>query len=288
MTRTPCEPVLSMTRPAINLESLEQLIAAPGPRQLAEVALQAFREVVPGEHFSAILFNLKTLKVADYFLDQGWLAANTPFWQAAQQRLADHPLAERFLSLRQSMALVRSRVVLDSDWQKTWLYNEMERPLGVEDLATVCQITSPDEVLVLTCGRSGKFSDRDLAPVHSFQRVLNAVIPSCLGVAKANAPSPGPAASLSPATPLTAREGEVLHWLRQFKRNAEIATILGVSLHTVRHHLEKIYAKLGVETRMAAAHTPGVWSAPGAKAGTGTPRKRHRTYVLYTGSAVRA
>ena len=256
MTRTPCEPVLSMTRPAINLESLEQLIAALGPRQLAEVALQAFREVVPGEHFSAILFNLKTLKVADYFLDQGWLAANTPFWQAAQQRLADHPLAERFLSLRQSMALVRSRVVLDSDWQKTWLYNEMERPLGVEDLATVCQITSPDEVLVLTCGRSGKFSDRDLAPVHSYQRILNALIPACPGVAPANALTPGLSRGVntpSPLSQLTARQGEILRWVREGKRDPEIGVILSISPRTVQHHLENVYRKLGVETRTAAA-----------------------------------
>ena len=253
MTQTPCQPVLSMTRPAINLESLEQLIAAPGPRQLAEVALQAFREVVPGEHFSAILFNLKTLKVADYFLDQGWLAANTPFWQAAQQRLADHPLAERFLSLRQSMALVRSRVVLDSDWQKTWLYNEMERPRAVADLATICQVTSSQQVLILTCGRSGRFFDRDLAPLHSYQRVLNAVVPSCAGVAKANVPVAGPPGSRSLAAPLTDREREILGWLRQAKSNGEISAILGISHHTVRHHLENIYCKLGVETRLAAA-----------------------------------
>jgi DNA-binding CsgD family transcriptional regulator len=247
----------TMTQPAIKLDLLEQIVVAPDLRQTAEAALMAFRGIVPGEHFSAMLFNAKLRLVEDYFLHQSWQAANTKFWPAAQQRLAEHPLAEKFLSQRQSTVFVRSRVVLDSVWRKTWLYNEVERPLDVEDLATVCQIASAEKVLVLTCGRSGKFSDRDLAPVHSFQRVLNAVIPSCPGVAKANAPSPGPAASLRPATPLTAREGEVLHWLRQFKRNAEIATILGVSLHTVRHHLEKIYAKLGVETRMAAAHTPG-------------------------------
>ena len=247
-----------MGQRAIKLDLLEQLIAVPAPRQLAEVALQAFRDVVPGDHFSAILFNVKTLEVADYFLDQGWLAANTPFWQVAQQSLVEHPLAQRFLSQRQSMTLVRSMVVLDAVWQETWLYNEVERPLGVEDLATVCQITSPDEVLVLTCGRSGRFSDRDLASVQSYQRILNALVPSCLGVAKASAPVSAPADSLSRATSLSAREREILHWLRQSKRNAEIAIILGISHHTVRHHLGKIYAKLGVETRMAAAFTPGV------------------------------
>ena len=52
---------------------------------------------------------------------------------------------------------------------------------------------------------------------------------------------------------LTSREREILYWLREGKRNSEIATILGISLHTVRHHLEKIYPKMGVETRTAAA-----------------------------------
>ena len=247
-----------MTQPAIELDLLEQFIVAPDLRQTAEAALLAFRGIVSGEHFSAMLFNAKLRLVEDYFLHQNWQAANTKFWPAAQQRLAEHPLAEKFLSQRQSTVFVRSQVVLDSVWQKTWLYNEVERPMGVEDLATVCQIASAEKVLILTCGRSGKFSDHDLAPVHSFQRVLNAVIPSCCSAAKANAPIPGPTAPLSPATRLTDREGEVLHWLRHSKRNAEIASILGVSLHTVRHHLEKIYAKLGVETRMAAARTPGV------------------------------
>jgi DNA-binding CsgD family transcriptional regulator len=51
---------------------------------------------------------------------------------------------------------------------------------------------------------------------------------------------------------LTKRELEVLHWLGEAKSNGEIAVILGISAHTVKHHLEKIYAKLGVENRHAA------------------------------------
>jgi len=248
-----------MGQRAIKLDLLEQLIAVPDPRQLAEVALQAFRDVVPGDHFSAILFNVKTRKVEDYFLNQGWLAANTPFWQAAQQSLVEHPLAQRFLAQRQSMTLVRSRVVLDAIWKNTWLYNEVERPLGVEDLASVCQITSPDEVLVLSCGRSGKFPDRDLAPVQSYQRVLNALVPACLAVAKANAPTPG--LSRGGNTPsrlsrLTAREDEILRWVREGKRDPEIGLLLSISSRTVHHHLENVYRKLGVETRTAAAFVP--------------------------------
>jgi DNA-binding CsgD family transcriptional regulator len=53
---------------------------------------------------------------------------------------------------------------------------------------------------------------------------------------------------------LTPRESEVLHWLGQGKSNGEIAQILGLKPATVGKHLERIYPKLGVENRTAAAH----------------------------------
>jgi len=52
---------------------------------------------------------------------------------------------------------------------------------------------------------------------------------------------------------LTPREGEVLFWLTQGKSNPEIAAILHIALATVNKHLERIYPKLGVENRTAAA-----------------------------------
>ncbi|HEX7213380.1 MAG TPA: helix-turn-helix transcriptional regulator [Methylomirabilota bacterium] len=52
---------------------------------------------------------------------------------------------------------------------------------------------------------------------------------------------------------LTQREGEVLTWVAQGKSNEEVARILDLSQRTVEKHLEKIYQKLGVENRTAAA-----------------------------------
>ncbi|MBC7548240.1 MAG: response regulator transcription factor [Polaromonas sp.] len=52
---------------------------------------------------------------------------------------------------------------------------------------------------------------------------------------------------------LTAREAEVLYWLVRGKVNRDIGDILGTSPATVKKHLERIYVKLGVETRTAAA-----------------------------------
>jgi DNA-binding response OmpR family regulator/DNA-binding CsgD family transcriptional regulator len=52
---------------------------------------------------------------------------------------------------------------------------------------------------------------------------------------------------------LTAREAEVLYWVVKGKINRDIADIVGASPATVKKHLERIFSKLGVETRTAAA-----------------------------------
>lgn len=60
--------------------------------------------------------------------------------------------------------------------------------------------------------------------------------------------------ALSHAFKLTAKEAEVLYWVVQGKTNRDIGDILGSSPATVKKHLEHVYAKLGVETRTAAAN----------------------------------
>jgi CheY-like chemotaxis protein/DNA-binding CsgD family transcriptional regulator len=52
---------------------------------------------------------------------------------------------------------------------------------------------------------------------------------------------------------LTLREAEVLYWVAKGKTNRDIGDILGSSPATVKKHCERVYVKLGVETRTAAA-----------------------------------
>lgn len=54
---------------------------------------------------------------------------------------------------------------------------------------------------------------------------------------------------------LTKREAEVLFWVAQDKNNSEIATLLKCRDGTVKKHLEHVYQKLNVQTRMAAVMT---------------------------------
>jgi len=52
---------------------------------------------------------------------------------------------------------------------------------------------------------------------------------------------------------LTRREAEVLLWVSYGKASSDISAVLDISPRTVQKHLERIYEKLGVETRSAAA-----------------------------------
>jgi DNA-binding NarL/FixJ family response regulator len=51
---------------------------------------------------------------------------------------------------------------------------------------------------------------------------------------------------------LTPRAAETLLWLAQGKTNSDTATILGITESTVKKHVQEIFEKLGVETRVAA------------------------------------
>jgi DNA-binding CsgD family transcriptional regulator len=51
---------------------------------------------------------------------------------------------------------------------------------------------------------------------------------------------------------LTKRESEVLFWVAKDKSLVEVAKLLGMSDRTVKKHLEHIYEKFGVQTRLSA------------------------------------
>ncbi|CAN5282399.1 response regulator [soil metagenome] len=59
--------------------------------------------------------------------------------------------------------------------------------------------------------------------------------------------------AMSLSLKLTAREAEVLYWVVKGQTNRDIGDIVGSSPATVKKHLERVYVKLGVETRTAAA-----------------------------------
>jgi DNA-binding NarL/FixJ family response regulator len=86
----------------------------------------------------------------------------------------------------------------------------------------------------------------ELAAARSVFRSLGAA-PT---IARLDAPSRGKQAGT--ADGLTNREREVLALAAAGKTNREIAVALVISEHTVRRHLQNIFAKLDVSSRVAA------------------------------------
>ena len=139
----------------------------------------------------------------------------------------------------------------------TKFFNEISRPLGIACQLTVYMPLLPASTLVLAaCRIRTDFDDRerlllDLLGPHvstAWRRALRAEQPL-------SPRSPTDERDALLALGVTRREAEVLWWISQGKTNREIAIILELSPLTAKIHVERILAKLGCETRTAAART---------------------------------
>ena len=142
-------------------------------------------------------------------------------------------------------AYLRSNLVGDKEWHRRPHYRLVDKPSGIDDMVCLFLTPSNDTLVTLHAASIGaNFDAGILRAAHDFGSVANTMVAARGGFSR-----------LAPANPprLTKREHEILYWVAEGKRNAEIATILDLSANTVRNHLEKIFAKLGVETRTAAA-----------------------------------
>jgi DNA-binding CsgD family transcriptional regulator len=114
----------------------------------------------------------------------------------------------------------------------------------------------PDEALPLAV-LAGEPLARSPSPVHlrtrRFAEATSRADEGGLAVLLLKEEAPNPSLMLLGALGLTEREAEVLYWVAQGKTSPEIGMILGAALKTVKKHLQRVYEKLGVETRTAAA-----------------------------------
>jgi DNA-binding CsgD family transcriptional regulator len=128
------------------------------------------------------------------------------------------------------------------------LYAEYYRRIGIDHaIALPLYVDGHTLVSFVLNRRRRDFSDRD-------RDVLDLAQTTLAGMYRGVRPSrrSGCAPGRMIAT-LTARERQVADWLAAGKTDRDIAAILGCSHRTVQKHLQRIYDKLGVETRTAAA-----------------------------------
>ncbi len=135
-----------------------------------------------------------------------------------------------------------SDLVSYREYSGTGMYADYDRVLGVEHEIVLCiDGGSPQRTvrLLFTRGPGSDFSDRDVAVLTLLRPHLQAAF------AAAERRRRGP-------SPLTARQREILRYVAAGYTNGQISRRLEVSEATVRKHLENIFARLGVSSRIAA------------------------------------
>jgi len=178
-------------------------------------------------------------------------------------------------------ALRLSECITRESWERTALHNEYWRPMRMMSQVGVWKEFGGGHHIELAANRgTSDFTPHDsdkLAAVaqHIGQAYLNckliaelrrqpslaqqAMLHSDLHYVPMNSTALGyDSSELQPVTSpmptaLTDREREVLDWVVEGKTNPEIAIILDISARTVQKHLERVFQKLSVETRTAAA-----------------------------------
>ena len=139
------------------------------------------------------------------------------------------------------------------DFRRSALYNDYYRRIRIDHVVAVPIHVQKNVLVSFVLNRSKRdFSDRD-------RDCLEVIRPHLGNLYRMTRASEGPRAAWgvpAPATPqeqaLTEREREVLKWLCGGKTDRDIAEILAISTRTVHKHLQRVYEKMGVETRTAA------------------------------------
>jgi DNA-binding CsgD family transcriptional regulator len=125
--------------------------------------------------------------------------------------------------------------------RQTPLYEDYYRPIRIRHTMALPIYVDQRLLVSFVFNRAGAaFGDREVQLAETVRPHLT------------NLYRLGRAAAKGVDAPLTAREREVLEWVAAGKTNRDIAAILGAGPRTIEKHLERVYEKLGVETRTAA------------------------------------
>lgn len=237
------------------LDSLDRIACCESLRTFCEEASALVDAQFPGGQSGTLLTELRDFRGEVFVQGEGWHGRDSVMMDRIRRHQSDHPFPKVFLGQKRSMTLVLSRMVNLRVFKRSSLYRDIFKPWGaVDSLGIYLPLRSGELALVMNYSPA-PYSEETVETARKLQRILAAQVLRFGSVA--SHPPPRAEELLSKLTP---RERDVLHWVAAGKRNAEIATILGLSPLTVRRHLENIFAKLGVETRMEAAQC---WSSSG-------------------------
>lgn len=146
-----------------------------------------------------------------------------------------------------------SDLLPDPVFRSTPLFDEYYRSVGINYVMALPVHVEGKELVSFVFNRIDRdFTENERACAEAIRPLLGNLYRMARALdARAAWGVPPPIAS-NATPPLTERERQVLQWLGSGKTDKDIGTILGISPRTVHKHLQRIYEKLGVETRTAA------------------------------------
>lgn len=234
------------------LEMLERIYSPGELSSFPDKIFRALEQLIPGA-----LFSMETQDMRSGVASSA--ASRTPPQNADEWRerimelLPTHP-AFPHVAENPHTVIAISDCISQRQLKRTALYNDILKPMDVAH-QIVIGLQIPHHVAGVTISRDKDFTDderqllRSVAPHLALAHVHAQNVTNLRQLESAVLPSTDALVALG----LSRREAEVLHWVIQGKRDAEIAVILDLSPRTAQKHVQSVLAKLGVETRTAAA-----------------------------------
>lgn len=139
-------------------------------------------------------------------------------------------------------ALLRAALMDDTAWERSWLYQEILRPLGIKDRLVGSYPVSPTAESYFALDRSPQdppFDDRA-------RNVLRLFLAGCPHFHEEQLRVRG---VLDASARLSPRESSVLRLLLTGLSEREIADALGLSYHTTHQYVTSVYRKFDVNSR---------------------------------------
>ena len=165
------------------------------------------------------------------------------------RHFAEHPLVRFHAQKRGTGAHRISDSLPFGRFRHTALYSDYYRRIGIDHVVAVPIAVDSRTLVSFVLNRKHRdFSDREVELLD----VIGALLRRQHRHVREASRSPGAWLLGTAAAALTPRERDVLRWVAAGKTDRDIAELLGCGHRTVHKHLERSYAKLGVETRTAA------------------------------------
>ncbi len=161
------------------------------------------------------------------------------------QRLTQMPIFER-VKESQHATVVRRELISDEMWYGNAVFRALMEPINTDDFLSSVRYFSEDSwhcVTIFKAADRPGFTPRDQALLH--------VSLASLGMLEPKVSEAVPAEAFVNITP---RQRTVMLYLLDGMPRKQIASIMGMTLHTVNDHIKALYARFGVQsaTELAA------------------------------------